>query len=170
MTTTVLSSSPISRRGQAKGKSSTESGLERASKSPKRRSSSRSHCARDGHRFESPQLHQEVGANRPGFPAPTIPRLFSALARKLMVSGIHEITCSTKSRVFASAIEEATARTTFSTPSATASRLLSEITKASDRTLCEWLTRPCGQLRANLHGVAFRSEVSAVGDVLVHCL
>jgi hypothetical protein len=24
--------------------------------------------ARDGHRFESPQLHQEVGANRPGFP------------------------------------------------------------------------------------------------------
>ena len=27
--------------------------------------------------------HQEVAANRPGFPAPTIPRLFSALARKL---------------------------------------------------------------------------------------
>jgi DNA polymerase III epsilon subunit-like protein len=24
-------------------------------------------------RFESPQLHQEVRANRPGFPAPTIP-------------------------------------------------------------------------------------------------
>jgi hypothetical protein len=56
MTTKVLSSSPISRRGQAKGKSSAESGLERASKSPKRRSSSRSHCARDGHRFESTSL------------------------------------------------------------------------------------------------------------------
>ena len=30
--------------------------LERASKSPKRRSSSRSRCAGDGHRFKSPQL------------------------------------------------------------------------------------------------------------------
>jgi hypothetical protein len=30
--------------------------------------------------FESSLLHQEVGANRPGFPAPTIPRLLSALA------------------------------------------------------------------------------------------
>jgi hypothetical protein len=29
------------------------------------RNSSRSHCARDGHRFESPQLHHEVGASRP---------------------------------------------------------------------------------------------------------
>ena len=28
-------------------------------------------------------------ANRPGFPAPTIPRLFSALARKLMVCGVY---------------------------------------------------------------------------------
>jgi hypothetical protein len=44
---------------------------------------------RDGHRFESPQLHQEVGANRAGFPAPTIPRLLSALARKLMVCGVY---------------------------------------------------------------------------------
>jgi hypothetical protein len=26
-------------------------------------------------RLESPQLHQEVATNRPGFPAPTIPRL-----------------------------------------------------------------------------------------------
>ena len=42
-----------------------------------------------GQRFESPQLHQEVGANRPGFLAPTIPRLFSALARKLMVCGVY---------------------------------------------------------------------------------
>jgi hypothetical protein len=32
-----------------------------------------------------PQLHQEVRANCPRFPAHTIPRLFSALARKLMV-------------------------------------------------------------------------------------
>ena len=40
-------------------------------------------------RFESPQLHQEVAANRPGFPAPTIPRLFSALARRLIVCGVH---------------------------------------------------------------------------------
>ena len=31
-----------------------------------------------------PQLHQEVAANRPGFPVPTIPRLFSALPRKLV--------------------------------------------------------------------------------------
>jgi hypothetical protein len=40
-------------------------------------------------RFESPQLHLEVAANRPGSPAPTIPRLFSALARKLMVCGVY---------------------------------------------------------------------------------
>ena len=33
--------------------------------------------------------HQEVGANRPGFPARTIPRLFSALARKLMVCRVY---------------------------------------------------------------------------------
>src|ERR1700722_3154620 len=51
------------------------------------RSRWRSPSDHDGHRFESPQLHQEVGGNRPGFPAPTIPRLFSALARKLMVCG-----------------------------------------------------------------------------------
>jgi hypothetical protein len=51
--------------------------------------SSRSPRARDGHQFESPQLHQEVGANGPGFPAPTIPRLFSALAPKLMVCGVY---------------------------------------------------------------------------------
>ena len=41
------------------------------------------------HRFESPQLHQVGAANRPGFPAPTIPRLFSALARKLLVCGVY---------------------------------------------------------------------------------
>jgi hypothetical protein len=35
------------------------------------RNSSRSPSARDGHRFESPPLHQEVGANRPRFPVPT---------------------------------------------------------------------------------------------------
>jgi hypothetical protein len=40
-------------------------------------------------RFESPQLHQEVRANRPGFPAPTIPRLLNALARKLMVCAVY---------------------------------------------------------------------------------
>ena len=45
------------------------------------------HCG--DQRFESPQLHQEVGANRPGFPAPTIPRLFSALARKLLVCAVY---------------------------------------------------------------------------------
>jgi hypothetical protein len=53
------------------------------------RNSSRSSSARDGHRFESPPLHQVVPANRPGFPAPTIPRLFSALARTLMVCGVY---------------------------------------------------------------------------------
>jgi hypothetical protein len=53
------------------------------------RNSSRSRRAHDGHRFESPQLHQEVAASRPGFPAPTIPRLFSGLARKLMVCRPH---------------------------------------------------------------------------------
>jgi hypothetical protein len=42
-----------------------------------------------GHRFESPQLHQEVAANGLGFPAPTIPRLFSALAPKLMVCRVY---------------------------------------------------------------------------------
>src|ERR1700679_1298294 len=45
--------------------------------------------ARDGHRFESPQLHQEVGGNCPGFRAPTMPRLFSALAQKLVVCGAY---------------------------------------------------------------------------------
>src|ERR1700729_1662007 len=89
MTAKVVSSSPISRGGQAKGKSSAEGGLERASESLKRRPNSRSRRARDGHRFESPQLHQEVAANRPGFPAPTIPGLFSALARRLMVCGVY---------------------------------------------------------------------------------
>ena len=38
---------------------------------------------------KSPPLHQEVGASRPGFPAPTIPRLLSALARKLMVCRVY---------------------------------------------------------------------------------
>ena len=33
--------------------------------------------------------HQKVRANNPGFPAPTIPRLFSALARKLLVCGVY---------------------------------------------------------------------------------
>jgi hypothetical protein len=33
-----------------------------------------------GRRFDPGIAHQEVAANRPGFPAPTIPRLFSALA------------------------------------------------------------------------------------------
>ena len=33
--------------------------------------------------------HQEVAANRPGFPAPTIPRLFSALAPKVMVCRVY---------------------------------------------------------------------------------
>ena len=55
----------------------------------KGRNSSRSHRARDGHRFESPPLLQEVGANNPEFLAPTIPRLFSALARKLLVCAVH---------------------------------------------------------------------------------
>jgi hypothetical protein len=50
-------------------------------------SASASHCRGQG--FESPQLHQEVGANRPGFTAPTIPRLFGALARKLMVCRVY---------------------------------------------------------------------------------
>ena len=45
VTTKVLSSSPISRGGPAKGKWSAEGGLELASKSPKRRSNSRSHRA-----------------------------------------------------------------------------------------------------------------------------
>jgi hypothetical protein len=53
------------------------------------RSSSRSPSARDGHRFESPQLHQEVGANGPGFATPTIRRQFSALARRPIVCGAY---------------------------------------------------------------------------------
>jgi hypothetical protein len=56
----------------------------------KRRRSPVSGCLRrEGQRFESSQLHQVVAANRPGFPAPTVPRLFSALARKLMVCGVY---------------------------------------------------------------------------------
>jgi hypothetical protein len=35
--------------------------------------SSRSHCARDGHRFESPPLHQEVGGNDRGGPRSGMP-------------------------------------------------------------------------------------------------
>jgi hypothetical protein len=45
-------------------------------------------CMR-GSRFESPQLHQEVPASGSGFPVPTIPRQFSALARKLMVCRVY---------------------------------------------------------------------------------
>ena len=41
------------------------------------------------HWFDGPQLHQEVAANRSGFPAPTIPRPFSALTRKLMVCRVY---------------------------------------------------------------------------------
>jgi hypothetical protein len=45
-------------------------------------SSSRSPSARDGHRFESPQLHQEVATNHPGFPAPAGERRRSSLRRQ----------------------------------------------------------------------------------------
>ena len=51
------------------------------------RNSSRSHCARDGHRFESPQLHQEVGASGYGFPDSKIPRRRRALAGHRPVCG-----------------------------------------------------------------------------------
>jgi hypothetical protein len=62
--------------------------LRRPALTREERNSSRSPSARDGHQFESPQLHQEVRANSPGFPAPTISRLFSALARRLMFCGL----------------------------------------------------------------------------------
>jgi hypothetical protein len=43
---------------------------------------------RGGQRFESPQLHHYHREQKAKFPASTIPRLFSALARKLMVCGV----------------------------------------------------------------------------------
>ena len=56
-----------------------------------RENSSRSHCARDGHRFESPQLHhQEVGASGYGFPDSKIPRRRPALAGHRPVCGTGE--------------------------------------------------------------------------------
>ena len=55
--------------------------------------------------------------------------------RRSSTSDAHEITCSTKSRAFGLATETATARTTFSTPSATASRWRLGIAKASDLSL-----------------------------------
>jgi hypothetical protein len=39
-------------------------------------------------RFQRLRAPPEVGASRPGLPAPTIPGLFSALARKLMVGDL----------------------------------------------------------------------------------
>ena len=78
----ALSQAFLESGGQAKGKYSAEGGLERASEFHRPRANSRSRRARDGHRFE-------VGANRPGFPAPTIRRQFSALARKLIVCGVY---------------------------------------------------------------------------------
>jgi hypothetical protein len=41
----------------------------------------RDHCARDGHRFESPQLREEVRASEGGFRLPGVPRGFDGLAR-----------------------------------------------------------------------------------------
>jgi hypothetical protein len=46
------------------------------------RNSSRSRRARDGHRFESPQLHQEVRANRRDFLRHRIARHFRDLWRR----------------------------------------------------------------------------------------
>jgi hypothetical protein len=54
------------------------------------------------------------------------------LATGHLQADTHEITCLTKSRAFALPIQEATARTTFSRPSAMASGWLSGIAKASD--------------------------------------
>jgi hypothetical protein len=54
-----------------------------------RRSSCAEPSSARGQRFESPQLHQVVAANGPGFPTPTIRRQFSALARRLMVCGAY---------------------------------------------------------------------------------
>ena len=45
-----------------------------------------SHCARDGHRFESPQLHHEVRASESGFRLPGVPRGFNGLARAMICS------------------------------------------------------------------------------------
>ena len=50
--------------------------------------------------------------------------------RRSSTSDTREITCSTKSRAFVSATEPVTGRTTFSTPSATASRWLLGIARA----------------------------------------
>jgi hypothetical protein len=48
------------------------------------RNSSRSRCARDGHRFESPQLHQEVRANRRDFLVRRMARHFRAIVENLI--------------------------------------------------------------------------------------
>jgi hypothetical protein len=43
----------------------------------------------DGNVANAGVVGSNLAANRPGFPAPTIPRLFSALARKLMVCEVY---------------------------------------------------------------------------------
>jgi hypothetical protein len=53
----VLSSSPTSRRGQAKGKFSAEGRLQRASASPSGDPTRDLTMPAMGHRFESPQVH-----------------------------------------------------------------------------------------------------------------
>jgi hypothetical protein len=63
----------------SKGTSSAEGCLERARGYPKRRSNSRSRRGRDGHRFESPQLHRETGPNRRDFSGSEIARDFHTL-------------------------------------------------------------------------------------------
>jgi hypothetical protein len=82
----VLSSSPTSRRGQAKGKFSAEGRLQRASASPSGDPTRDLTMPAVGHRFESPQVHQEVRVNRRDFLRHRIPRHFSSLPRQGPVS------------------------------------------------------------------------------------
>jgi hypothetical protein len=56
-----------------------KAGREQPAHIDRRREASRSHCARDGHRFESPPLHRRVRANRRDFPGSEITRHFRSL-------------------------------------------------------------------------------------------
>ena len=68
-----------------------KAGREQPAHIDRRREASRSHCARDGHRFESPPLHQRVRANRRDFRGSEIARHFRSLyaENRSLRSGCH---------------------------------------------------------------------------------
>jgi hypothetical protein len=84
VTTKVLSSSPISRARRKATAPPTAASCGRTNRQAAIQLEISPH--RDGHRFESPRLHQEVRVNRRDFLRHRIPRHFSSLPRQGPVS------------------------------------------------------------------------------------